>query len=57
MILGLLSRDESVIYDLRRAGVEYSNMLVVNARETMYVREHGESLIKSDAIVHLTDLA
>ncbi len=57
MILGLLSSDESVIYDLRRAGVEYSNMLVVNATEAMYVREHGDRLVGSDAIIHLTDLS
>lgn len=57
MILGLLSSDESVIYDLRRAGVEYSNMLVVNATEAMYVREHGDCLVGSDAIIHLTDLS
>jgi negative regulator of genetic competence, sporulation and motility len=57
MILGLLSADESIIYDLRRAGVEYSNMLVVNAPETTYVREHGDRLVGSDAIIHLTDLS
>jgi negative regulator of genetic competence, sporulation and motility len=57
MTVGLMSKDESVIYDMRRAGVEYSNMLVVNALETRYVREHGDCILKADAIIHLTDLS
>ncbi|MBO4457160.1 MAG: adaptor protein MecA [Butyrivibrio sp.] len=57
MTVGLMSADESVIYDMRRAGVEYSNMLVVNALETRYVREHGDCILKADAIIHLTDLS
>ena len=53
----LMSSDESVIYDMRRAGVEYSDLLTVNAPEAMFIEEHGECLIKDDAIIHLADLA
>ena len=57
LIAGLMSADDSVIYDMRRAGVEYSEMLTVNAPEAMYIEEHGECIIKEDAIIHLADLA
>ena len=57
LLAGLMSSDESVIYDMRRAGVEYSDLLTVNAPEAMFIEEHGECLIKDDAIIHLADLA
>ncbi|MBQ7614429.1 MAG: adaptor protein MecA [Butyrivibrio sp.] len=57
LMAGLMSADESIIYDMRRAGVEYSDMLTVNAPEAMYVEEHGECIVDEDAIVHLADLA
>ena len=57
LIAGLMSADESVIYDMRRAGVEYSEMLTVNAPEALFIEEHGECLIKEDAVIHLADLA
>ena len=57
LIAGLVSSDESVIYDMRRAGVEYSDMLTVNAPEAMYIREQAECIISEDAIIHLSDLA
>jgi hypothetical protein len=52
-----VSADDSVIYDMRRAGVEYSEMLTVNAPEALYIEEHGECIMKDDAIIHLADLA
>ncbi len=57
LLAGLLSADESVIYDMRRAGVEYSDMLTVNSPEAMFIEEHGERIISEDAIIHLADLA
>ena len=57
LLAGLMSADESVIYDMRRAGVEYSNMLTVNSPEAMFIEEHGECIIRDDAIIHLSDLA
>ncbi len=57
LLAGLMSADESIIYDMRRAGVEYSEMLTVNAPEAMFIEEHGERIIEADAIVHLADLA
>lgn len=53
----LMSSDESIIYEMRRAGVEYSQMLTVNSPESMFIDEHAECLIKEDALVHLADLA
>lgn len=53
----LMSSDESIIYEMRRAGVEYSKMLTVNSPESMFIDEHAECLIKEDAMVHLADLA
>lgn len=41
---------------MRRAGVEYSEILLVNAPEAMFIEEQGEKIIESDAIVHLADL-
>ncbi len=52
-----MSSEESVIYDMRRAGVEYSEMLTVNSPEAMFIEEHGECIMKEDAIIHLADLA
>lgn len=57
MLAGLMSAEESIIYEMRRAGVEYSQMLTVNAPEAMFIAEHGECLVAEDAIVHLADLA
>ncbi len=57
LLAGLMSSEESTIYDMRRAGVEYSDMLTVNAPEAMYIEEHGECIMKDDAIVRLADLA
>ncbi len=56
LLAGLMSAEESTIYDMRRAGVEYSEMLTVNAPEAMYIEEHGECIMKDDAIIHLADL-
>ncbi len=57
LFAGLMSADESVIYEMRRAGVEYSQMLTVNSPESLFITEHGECIIGEDALVHLTDLA
>lgn len=57
MLAGLMSSDESIIYEMRRAGVEYSQMLTVNAPEAMFIAEHGDCIIEEDAIIHLSDLA
>ncbi len=57
LLAGLVSSDESVIYDMRRAGVEYSEMLTVNSPEAMFIEEQAECIISEDAIVHLADLA
>ena len=57
LMAGLMSADESVIYDMRSAGVEYSDMLTVNAPEAMFIEEHGDCVIGEDAIIHLADLA
>ena len=56
MLAGLMSADESIIYEMRRAGVEYSQMLTVNSPEAMFIAEHGDCIIGEDAIVHLSDL-
>ena len=57
LIAGLLTMEESTIYDMRRAGVEYSEMLTVNSPEAMFIEEHAEVIISEDAIVHMADLA
>lgn len=57
LLAGLMSADDSIIYDMRRAAVEYSDMLTVNAPEAMFIEEHGECIMKENAIVHLADLA
>ena len=57
LIAGLMSSEDSIIYDMRRAGVEYSEMLTVNAPEAMFIEEHGDCIMKEDAIIHLADLA
>ena len=57
MLAGLMTADEGIIYEMRRAGVEYSQMLTVNSPEAMFIAEHGDCLIGEDAIVHLADLA
>ena len=56
LIAGLLTSDESIIYDMRRAGVEYSQLLTVNSPESLFIREHGDCIMKEDAIIHLADL-
>ena len=56
LLAGLQTANESIIYDMRRAGVEYSEMLTVNAPEAMFIEEHGDCIIKEDAIIHLADL-
>ncbi len=57
LMAGLMSSRDSIIYDMRRAGVEYSEMLTVNSPEAMLIQEHGECIIAEDAVVHLADLA
>ena len=57
LIAGLVTADESIIYDMRRAGVEYSDMLTVNAPEALFIEEHAECIMKEDALIHLADLA
>ena len=57
MLAGLMSSDESIIYEMRRAGVEYSQMLTVNSPEAMFIEEHADKIIEEDAVVHLSDLA
>ena len=57
LIAGLVTADESIIYDMRRAGVEYSEMLTVNAPEALFIEEHAECIMRDDALIHLADLA
>jgi negative regulator of genetic competence, sporulation and motility len=52
----LMSVEESIIYEMRRAGVEYSQMLTVNSPEAMFIEEHAEPVIAEDALIHLADL-
>ncbi|MBR4831790.1 MAG: adaptor protein MecA [Butyrivibrio sp.] len=56
LMAGLMSGREEIIYDMRRAGVEYSKILLVNSPEAMYIEEQGEKIVDKDAIVHLADL-
>ena len=57
MLAGLMSSDESIIYEMRRAGVEYSQLLTVNSPEAMVIEEHADKIIEEDAVIHLSDLA
>jgi negative regulator of genetic competence, sporulation and motility len=57
MLAGLMSSEEGIIYEMRRAGVEYSDLLTVNSAEAMLVEEHGDCIIAEDALIHLADLA
>ncbi|WP_197025146.1 adaptor protein MecA [Butyrivibrio proteoclasticus] len=57
LIAGLMTADESIIYEMRRAGVEYSQMLTVNAPEAMFIEEHGDVILAEDAVIHLADLS
>ena len=57
MFAGLMSSEEGIIYEMRRAGVEYSQMLTVNSPEAMLIQEHGECVIAEDEVIHLADLA
>ncbi len=57
LIAGLVTADESIIYDMRRAGVEYSEMLTVNSSEALFIEEHADCIMKDDALIHLADLA
>lgn len=57
LMAGLMTASESIIYEMRRAGVEYSQMLTVNSPEALFIEEHAQVIIAEDAIVHLADLA
>ena len=57
LMAGLMSADENIIYEMRRAGVEYSDMLTVNSPEAMFIEEHAQTIIPQDALIHLSDLA
>ncbi len=57
MLAGLMTADESIIFEMRRAGVEYSQMLTVNSPESMFIEEHADCVIAEDAVIHLSDLA
>ena len=57
MLAGLMSGEEGIIYEMRRAGVEYSQLLTVNSPESLFIREHAECIIAEDALIHLADLA
>ncbi len=57
LLAGLMSASEGIIYEMRRAGVEYSELLTVNSPEAMFIEEHADVIIKDDAVVRLADLA
>ncbi len=57
MLAGLMSSEEGIIFEMRRAGVEYSQILTVNSPEAMFIEEHAECIISNDALVHLADLS
>ncbi|MBP3196261.1 MAG: adaptor protein MecA [Butyrivibrio sp.] len=57
MLAGLMTASEGLIFEMRRAGVEYSHMLTVNSPEAMFIEEHADKIIGEDAVVHLADLA
>lgn len=56
MLAGLMSSEEGIIYEMRRAGVEYSDLLTVNSPEAMFIEEHADCIIPEDALIHLADL-
>jgi negative regulator of genetic competence, sporulation and motility len=57
MLAGLMSGEEGIIYEMRRAGVEYSQLLTVNSPESLFIEEHAECIIAEDALIHLADLS
>ena len=56
LLAGLMSGEEGIIYEMRRAGVEYSQLLTVNSPESLFIEEHAECIIEEDALIHLADL-
>lgn len=56
MMLGLRSSEDDDIYDLRRAGIEYSNLLSSGSPEMVHVSEMATCIVKEDAIRHMAEM-
>lgn len=57
LIVGLRSGSDNVIYDFRKAAIEYSVSLVVNSPEEAVLNEHADVIIGEDAVGRLKELA
>ncbi len=57
LIFGLRTREDRDIYDLRRAGIEYSNLLSSGSPEMVHVTEMADTVIKENAINRLSEIS
>ena len=56
LMMGLQTDSEAVVYELRKAGIEYASALSVNSPEELHLAETAECIIAKDAISHLAEL-
>ena len=56
LMMGLQTDSEAVVYELRKAGIEYASALSVNSPEELHLAETAERIIAKDAISHLAEL-
>lgn len=56
LMMGLKTESEAVVYELRKAGIEYATGLSVNSPEELHLAETAECIIAKDAIAHLSEL-
>ena len=56
LMMGLQTDSEAVVYELRKAGIEYAKALSVNSPEELHLIETAECIIAKDAISHLSQL-
>jgi negative regulator of genetic competence, sporulation and motility len=57
LMMGVRTTSDSVVYELRKMGIEYANSLTVNSPEELHLEETGDCVIAKDAVAHLMEMA
>jgi len=56
LMVGLRTKDDKMVYEMRRCGVEYADGLSINTAEELHIEESGTCIIKENAVKQMAGL-
>lgn len=57
LMMGVHTTSDAIVFELRKTGIEYANVMTVNSPEELHLQEVGDCVIPSGAIEHLFEMS